>query len=315
MIIKRKHENDYTILSNGMLQDAGVSFAARGLLAYMLSLPADWNVYEKELQRHTTDGRTAIHTAMRELMQAGYVCKTGARERVRYYVDEYPHTQEDWKRYFGRTSDLPVPSGAPRTAYIPDAGAPGTASIPESRFRPVFVSAETPAKPAAGNPQSQCLNSAKPMLKTSIAQCRKSTLPNAENLQIQSKQNKGNKQNTQSQTRVCENSEPEKLFLKIWQTTPGNIFNSLARLESPAEWKAFWRSTPLTCDDVNRVLQNVIADVQSGALERRYIPKTPDRFALGGGFTRHQSRYQKQTPQTSPYRSTPVKKSLAGLEV
>jgi hypothetical protein len=264
MIIKREHEVNYTILSNAMLQDETVSFAARGLLSYMLSLPANWIVYEKELQQHTTDGRTAIHTAMSELIQAGYVCKTGARERTRYYVDEYPHTPEDWTRYIG-TKDAPVPDVSPS---------------------PPAADAEKPVTPNTENLQSQCRNSTKPLPKISITQCRKSALPNAENLQIQSK-------HKNTHTNVCGSSEPEKLFLKIWQTAPGNIFNSLARLELPADWTAFWKSSSLTCEEVRRVMQNVIDDVNSGALERRYIPKTPDRFVLGGGFTRHQNRYDK----------------------
>jgi hypothetical protein len=108
-------------------------------------------------------------------------------------------------------------------------------------------------------------------------------------------------------------SDPQKLFLHIWQTTPGNIFNALARIESPKEWDHFWATAPPTCEEVRRVLQNVIDDVESGDLERRYIPKTPDRFVLGGGFTRHQKRF-KPTKRTSPPPNLAEKKSLGGLE-
>ena len=110
---------------------------------------------------------------------------------------------------------------------------------------------------------------------------------------------------------VCDFSKsPEKLFLHIWQTTPGNIFNALARIESPKEWARFWSTAPPTCDEVRRVMQNVIDDVNSGAIERRYIPKTPDRFVIGGGFTRHKERFR-QLRQTSPPQSNQAeKKSL-----
>jgi hypothetical protein len=102
--------------------------------------------------------------------------------------------------------------------------------------------------------------------------------------------------------KMCDISEPQKLFLRIWQTTPEKIFNSLARIESPKEWARFWSTSPPTCDEVRLVMQNVIDAVNCGALDVRYIPKTPDRFVLGGGFTRYKERFR-QTRQTSPPQS------------
>jgi hypothetical protein len=105
-------------------------------------------------------------------------------------------------------------------------------------------------------------------------------------------------------------NDAQKLFLRIWQTTPGKIFNALARIESPKEWARWWSTDPPTCDEVRLVMQNVIEDVRCGTLEVRFIPITPDRFVLGGGFIRHKNRFR-QTRQTSPPQSNQVnKKSL-----
>ena len=40
---------NYTVMSNYHLQDRNLSFKAKGLLSYMLSLPSDWNYSIKGL--------------------------------------------------------------------------------------------------------------------------------------------------------------------------------------------------------------------------------------------------------------------------
>ena len=53
MAIKRvKKEMNYTIINNTGLKDKSLSLKAKGLLAYMLSLPDDWIFYETELIKH-----------------------------------------------------------------------------------------------------------------------------------------------------------------------------------------------------------------------------------------------------------------------
>jgi hypothetical protein len=79
-IIRLKHESDFTIIGNSALRDKSLSWAARGLLVYMLSLPSDWNVHENELLAHTTDKKLATHSAMEELIHAGYVFKCQGKD-------------------------------------------------------------------------------------------------------------------------------------------------------------------------------------------------------------------------------------------
>ena len=45
------------MINKEMAQDKTLSWKARGLLLYLLSLPDDWNIYESELIKHATDGR------------------------------------------------------------------------------------------------------------------------------------------------------------------------------------------------------------------------------------------------------------------
>jgi hypothetical protein len=91
-------------------------------------------------------------------------------------------------------------------------------------------------------------------------------------------------------------SGPAKTFLRIWQTTPGELFNRFAGLERPKDYARYWAQSALTSEEVERRMNNLIADAQSGAMQRRYIPKTPDRFILGGGLERHRTRLRTVNP-------------------
>ena len=66
-------------MSNIGLQDASLSLKAKGLLAYMLTMPDDWDFYETELINHFPDGLSALREAVKELIERGYI----DRKRIR----------------------------------------------------------------------------------------------------------------------------------------------------------------------------------------------------------------------------------------
>src|ERR1700720_1069804 len=69
---QHKAEGNYTITRNANRQDARLSFAAKGLLEYLLSLPPEWVVCLKHLATVSTDRITAVTSAMNELRKYGY---------------------------------------------------------------------------------------------------------------------------------------------------------------------------------------------------------------------------------------------------
>ena len=97
-IFRRPHRARYTVIDNQILENASLSWAARGLLAYLLSRPDDWRVIVNELTRRGELGRDGIHTLLRELRAAGYVYFKRHREpggkisHGIYFVTEESHS-------------------------------------------------------------------------------------------------------------------------------------------------------------------------------------------------------------------------------
>ena len=72
-IIRVEKKQNYTVLDNGFLQDKRLSWKAKGILAYMLSMPDDWYFRMDELMKHSADGEKSFRSGFNELKDYGYV--------------------------------------------------------------------------------------------------------------------------------------------------------------------------------------------------------------------------------------------------
>ncbi len=66
-IFKIEKTKDYTIMSNYHLRDRNLSYKAKGLLSFLLSLPKDWNYPLKGLCAISKENRDAIRSTLKEL--------------------------------------------------------------------------------------------------------------------------------------------------------------------------------------------------------------------------------------------------------
>jgi DnaD/phage-associated family protein len=74
MGVYRVHKDtNYVVMNKTALQDPRLSWKAKGLHAYMLSMPNDWKFYDNELEKHAKDGKDALKSAIKELKQYGYM--------------------------------------------------------------------------------------------------------------------------------------------------------------------------------------------------------------------------------------------------
>ncbi|MFF3441996.1 hypothetical protein [Streptosporangium sp. NPDC002721] len=96
-IHRTKHTTNFTVLPNSSLRDRRLSFAARGLLSYLLSLPESIRQDIKTLAAGNPEGQEAIARAMRELITHGYLTRERVRNasgRISTVVDVYDTPQD-----------------------------------------------------------------------------------------------------------------------------------------------------------------------------------------------------------------------------
>jgi hypothetical protein len=80
-IIKiRKKQNPFVMVNRACVQDIRLSWKARGLLFYLLSLPENWHVNVHDLVKRAPDGRDAVYSILKELKQIGYVAYERCRD-------------------------------------------------------------------------------------------------------------------------------------------------------------------------------------------------------------------------------------------
>lgn len=110
--VQKNRENPYVMLDKCSINDSSISWKAKGLLAYLISKPDDWIVKEHDLIAHAKDGRDSTRSAIKELIDAGYLVRYGRRRDGKgrmfeneYQVFERPSVVHSLKRL----SDSPTP--------------------------------------------------------------------------------------------------------------------------------------------------------------------------------------------------------------
>ncbi len=67
-----KHETKYVIINKTALEDTRLSFKAKGLWAYCMGRPNDWEFKISHLKKVSKDGEDALYSAFKELIELGY---------------------------------------------------------------------------------------------------------------------------------------------------------------------------------------------------------------------------------------------------
>ena len=79
-IFRVKKDHNYSVINNTGLKDKRLSWKAKGILAYILTLPDDWVFYREELSQHAKDGINSLRAGMKELKEYGYIKRFPIRD-------------------------------------------------------------------------------------------------------------------------------------------------------------------------------------------------------------------------------------------
>ena len=96
----QKRPSNFVMMDKGFLENSGLSWKAKGMLAYLLSKPDNWKVIVKDLVSHSTDGKSAIYSGLNELKELGHYQKIAVR-------DESGRRISHWE---GTISEVPMES-------------------------------------------------------------------------------------------------------------------------------------------------------------------------------------------------------------
>ena len=95
--IRVEKSKNFTTINNEFIFNKNLSLKAKGLLCHLLALPNDWRLYVEEVEKWSTDGKSAIYSAFKELTSNGYMKREQIRDKGKivswdYIVFEKPHT-------------------------------------------------------------------------------------------------------------------------------------------------------------------------------------------------------------------------------
>ena len=89
MVLRTLKSGNFTTIDNCIFKDRTLSFKAKGLICVMLSLPQGWDFNVDGLATLSSDGTTAVKSALKELEAGGYLKRKTIREKGKIVDTEY----------------------------------------------------------------------------------------------------------------------------------------------------------------------------------------------------------------------------------
>lgn len=106
--IRVSKDSNYSCINNQPIRNTELTWAARGLLIFLLSMPDDWTANVEHLTTQGPSGRDHIYSLLKELEIGGYLTRTKKKDdRGRW---EWEHLLHETPRY------PEIPNESPSTA-------------------------------------------------------------------------------------------------------------------------------------------------------------------------------------------------------
>lgn len=103
-----KQRAPFTQVPNALLADPDLSLKAKGLYALMYSKSDGWQFYESALVRESRDGKDAVGSGLDELVEAGWLVRSGGRSDDTGRFTAYDYELRVNRAYVVHQSGKPV---------------------------------------------------------------------------------------------------------------------------------------------------------------------------------------------------------------
>lgn len=259
-VFRVEKTKNYTVMSNYHFRDKRLSFKAKGILSFMLSLPDDWDYSVQGLITTAKDGRDSVTSGLKELEHYGYLKREPIREKG---------IIKDWNYII---FEQPICESTENTHFEPDTENPKVDSEPDT---------ENPdtEKPLTENPK-QINTKDNKYINNNIyisSISKKSSSKENENIEIHNNEEKKEKK---EKNEKIDNAINE--FEEIWKNYPKKVGKAKAR-EFYIAWTVKgrklktnnYRLRKLTKEEVEKAVKNYNLEVINR--EYQYI-KNADTF-------------------------------------
>lgn len=147
-IIRVARRERFAIIDQETIRDKRLSFGARGLLHYLLSLPDNWKVNLTHLVGQSPAGPAAVKTLVKELKGFRYMARlrfrvSGGKFKWKTIVAERPMT-DDVIRFYERPGQLELLESSPVVDFPLVAGPPVESPVSGSPVAGSSTSGEPP---------------------------------------------------------------------------------------------------------------------------------------------------------------------------
>ena len=114
-VIRVEHVKNYTVMSNTHLRDGRLSLRAKGLMSFMLSNSDTFEYSIGGLIVLCKEGRDAIGSALRELVECGYLVRTQTRDAGKFASNDYMLYEQPSSPLTEKPSTVKPQTGKPLT--------------------------------------------------------------------------------------------------------------------------------------------------------------------------------------------------------
>ena len=103
-VLRIIRKNNFTAVNNDFIRDEKLSWKAKGIIIYVMSLPEGWKLHLAELSKHSKDGRDSTNNGIRELIENGYCSRRELRDSRGMFAG-YEYTISDVRDFAPQTEN------------------------------------------------------------------------------------------------------------------------------------------------------------------------------------------------------------------